>query len=73
MSNCKMLQMIKAEIEKGTPAEQAVPYSIDCADPDAFIEVLYYASQILPAGRRLDEVRTKLKEVTNVRRAESQL
>mgnify|MGYP003302231907 CR=1 FL=1 len=73
MSDCKILQMIKAEIEKGTPPEQAVPYSIDCADPDAFIEVLYYAVQILPAGRRLNEVRAKLEEVTNVRRTESEL
>ena len=73
MSDCKILQLIKAEIEKGTPAEQAVPYSIDCADPDAFIEVLYYAAQILPEGRRLDEVRAKLEEVTNARRTESEL
>lgn len=71
MSDCKILQMIKAEIEKGTPPEQAIPYSIECADIDSFIEVLYYAAQILPAGRRLDEVRAKLEEVTNVRRTNS--
>lgn len=73
MSDCKVLQMIKAEIEKGTPPEQAVPYSIECADMDSFIEVLYYAVQILPPGRRLDEARAKLEDVTNVRRTESKL
>ena len=73
MSDCKVLQMIKAEIENGTPPEQAIPYSIECSDMESFIEVLYYAVQILPAGRRLDEARAKLEEVTNVRRTDSEL
>jgi len=73
MSDCKILQMIKADIERGTPPEQAIPYSIECADTDSFIEVLYYAIQILPPGRRLTEARAKLEEVLNVRRTESEL
>lgn len=73
MSDCKVLQLIKSEIEKGTPPEQAIPYSIECTDMDSFIEVLYYAVQILPPGRRLDEARAKLEEVLNVRRTESEL
>ena len=73
MSDCKILQMIKAEIQKGTPPEQAIPYSIEWADPDVFIEVLYYAAQILPEGRRLNEIREKLEDVTNVRRTAGQL
>lgn len=73
MSDCKVLQMIKAAIESGTPPEQAIPYSVECADLDSFIEILYYAVQILPPGRRLDEARAKLEEVTNVRRTESEL
>lgn len=74
MSDCKMLQMIKAEIENGTPPEQAVPYSIECSDLDSFIDILYYAVQILPPGRRLDEARAKLEEVlNNVRRTDSEL
>lgn len=68
---CEMLTGIKEQIDAGIPPEQAIPYSIDCADLDAYLEVLYYAAQILPDGRRREEIRAKIKEMTDdVRRAD---
>lgn len=68
---CEMLKGIKEQIDAGIPPEQAIPYSIDCADLDAYLEVLYYAAQILPDGRRREEIRAKIKEMTDdVRRAD---
>ncbi len=70
---CKILNLIKEQIENGTPPDQAIPYSIECADMDAYMEVLYYAAQVLPDGRRREEIRTLIKELNNVRRTDSEL
>lgn len=68
---CNMLKAIKGQIESGIDPDEAIPYSIDCADLDAYLEVLYYAAQILPDGRRREEIRAKIKEMTDdVRRAD---
>ena len=66
-----MLKAIKDQIDSGIDPEDAIPYSIDCADLDAYLEVLYYAAQILPDGRRREEIRAKIKEMTDdARRAD---
>lgn len=70
---CRILQLIKEQITSGTPPDQAIPYSIECADMDAYMEVLYYAAQVLPDGRRREEIRTLIKEFNNVRRTDSEL
>ena len=68
---CSMLKAIKEQIDSGIDPEDAIPYSIDCADLDAYLEVLYYAAQILPDGRRREEIRAKIKEMTDdARRAD---
>ena len=68
---CSMLKAIKEQIDSGIDPEDAIPYSIDCADLDAYLEVLYYAAQILPDGRRREEIRANIKEMTDdVRRAD---
>lgn len=73
MSSCKMLQEIKKRIESGTPADEAIPYSVDCSSLDDYIEILYYSLQVLPESRRRQEIQNKLNEVLNVRRADSKL
>lgn len=70
---CEMLTAIKQQIDSGIDPEDAIPYSIDCADLDAYLEILYYAAQILPDGRRREEIRAKIKEMTDVRRADGEL
>lgn len=73
MSNCKLLQLIKESIDAGTPPDDAIPYSIECADMNDYYEVLYYANQVLPDGTRKDIIRLKMEEIDNVRRTDSQL
>lgn len=74
MSDCKLLQEIKKKIEAGTPPDEAIPFSIHCASESEYVEVLYYALQVLPDGRRRTEVRNKLDEVLeHVRRTDSKL
>lgn len=73
MNSCKLLVEIKKQIEAGIPADQAIPWTINVNNEDDYIEVLYYALQVLPDGRRRDDVNRKLKELTDVRRTESKL
>lgn len=73
MSNCKLLQLIRESIDAGTPPDEAIPYSIECADMNDYYEVLYYAVQVLPDGPRKDIIKLKMEEIDNVRRTDSQL
>ncbi len=73
MSNCKMLQLIKERIDSGMPPDDAIPYSIECADLNDYYEILYYAVQVLPDGLRKDSIKLKMEEIDNVRRTDSQL
>jgi len=73
MSDCKLLKLIKESISSGTPPEDAIPYSIECADNDDYYEILYYANQVLPNGPRKDIIRLKMEEIDNVRRTDSTL
>lgn len=70
MSECKVLKEISNAIASGVPPEDAIPYSIVCADQDSYIEILYYAIQVLPDGRRKDEIKAKLQEVQNAGRTD---
>lgn len=70
---CSILQDIKAKIDAGMDPDKAIPYHPICEDPEQTIEVLYYAIQVLPDGRRKDLLRKKLEEVENVRRTEGKL
>lgn len=73
MSSCKTLNEIKKRIESGVPADDAIPWEVPVETEDDYIEILYYAKQVLPEGRRKDDVARKLEELTNVRRTESKL
>ena len=74
MSECKVLKEISNAIASGVPPEEAIPYSIVCSDQESYLEILYYAIQVLPDGRRKDEIKAKLQEVLqDVSRTDSQL
>ena len=73
MSSCKLLQLIKERIDSGTPPDDAIPYSFECADMNDYYEILYYAAQVLPDGLRKDAIREKMEAIDNVRRTNSQL
>lgn len=74
MSNCKALMLMKTAIENGADPEQVIPYNVDCSDPDDFLEILYYAQQVLPSGsRRIPVIKRKIEELENARRTDSQL
>lgn len=64
MSECQIIQAMKRALDAGVSPENVVPWSLQCASVDEYIEVLYYAMQILPDGSRKDQIRKKLEEVT---------
>lgn len=68
MASCKTLQEIKKRIDSGVDPDLAIPWEVSVETVDDYIEVLYYAAQVLPDGRRKDDVKRKLKELTDVRR-----
>ncbi len=69
--DCRILQEIKAKIDAGMDPDKAIPYSITCTIQQ-YIDVLYYAAQVLPDGPRKQSVQKKLKEVLDyVRGTES--
>lgn len=70
MSNCELLKQIQNKIATGTPPEEAIPYSIECSNKDDYIEVLYYASQVLPEGRRKSFCINRLEELRNASRTD---
>lgn len=63
MDECRILQEIKAKIDAGMDPDKAIPYSITCTTIQQYIDVLYYAAQVLPDGPRRQSVQNKLKEV----------
>lgn len=65
-----MLKEIQNRIATGTPPEQAIPYSIECANEADFLEILYYASQVLPEGRRKEYCKKRLEELRDVSRTD---
>lgn len=73
MSDCEMLKLIHNRIASGVPPEEAIPYSINCSSESEYIEILYYASQVLPDGMRRDSIRKKLEDMKNDSRTDGQL
>lgn len=72
MDECRILQEIKAKIDAGIDPDKAIPYHVTCTTIQQYIDVLYYAIQVLPDGRRKETLKRKLKEVLdNVRGTES--
>ncbi len=71
MNDCRILQEIKAKIDAGMDPDKAIPYHVTCTTIQQYIDVLYYAIQVLPDGRRKETLKRKLKEVLdNVRGTE---
>ena len=64
MSECQLIQAMKRALDAGVSPENVVPWSLQCAIVDEYIEVLYFALQILPDGNRKEQIRKKLEEVT---------
>ena len=52
---CVMLKMIKERIENGEDPETAIPYHLNVSD-DSFREICFYALQVLPDGRRKEDI-----------------
>lgn len=72
MSDCRILQEIKAKIDAGMDPDKAIPYHVTCTTIQQYIDLLYYAAQVLPDGPRKQSVKQKLAEVLeNVRGTES--
>lgn len=63
---CEALRMIKERIENGEDPETAIPYHLN-VDDDAMREICFYALQILPEGRRKDNIRKYWEEHYAVR------
>lgn len=65
MSECKALREIKKRIDAGVDPDEAIPWEIHCTTIKEYIEVLYYAKQVLPDGRRKEDITIKLEELLN--------
>lgn len=63
MNNCKILKLIKDKIEKGVPAENAIPLNIVCDNENDYIELLHFSIQVLPNGERKDFCKRRLQEL----------
>lgn len=53
---CEALRMIKERIENGEDPETAIPYHLN-VDDDSLREICFYALQVLPEGRRKEDIR----------------
>lgn len=74
MSNCKALMLMKQAIDNGADPEQVIPYNVDCQDPDDYLEILFYARQVLPPdSRRMATINRKIKEAEDARRTAGEL
>ena len=58
---CEALRMIKERIENGEDPETAIPYHLN-VDDDVLREICFYALQVLPEGRRKDNIRKYWEE-----------
>ena len=62
MNECKLLKEMKKRIEAGEDPEKVIPYHVNLPE-EYFIEVLYYALQVLPkTSPRYEVMERKLKE-----------
>lgn len=62
MNECKLLTEMKKRIEAGEDPEKVIPYHVNLPK-EYFIEVLYYALQVLPkSSPRYEAMERKWKE-----------
>ena len=62
MNECKLLTEMKKRIEAGEDPEKVIPYHVNLPE-EYFIEVLYYALQVLPkTSPRYNAMERKWKE-----------
>ena len=62
MNECKLLTEMKKRIEAGEDPDKVIPYHVNLPE-EYFIEVLYYALQVLPkTSPRYEVMERKLKE-----------
>lgn len=62
MNECKLLTEMKKRIESGEDPEKVIPYHVNLPE-EYFIEVLYYALQVLPkTSPRYESMERKWKE-----------
>lgn len=62
MNECKLLTEMKKRIEAGEDPEKVIPYHVNLPE-EYFIEVLYYALQVLPkSSPRYEAMERKWKE-----------
>lgn len=50
------MSAIKQRIESGVDPDKAIPYDVGFLNHEDYIELLFYAKQVLPDGRRRNEV-----------------
>ena len=74
MSTCKYLVEMKKRIENGEDPEQVIPYTLPFEiSQEDYIEILYFAQQVLPDGVRRDSVIETIKGLTNASRRDGKL
>lgn len=74
MSTCKYLVEMKKRIENGEDPEQVIPYTLPFEiSQEDYIEILYFAQQVLPDGFRKDSVKATIEGLRNASRRDSQL
>lgn len=62
MNECKLLTEMKKRIEAGEDPDKVIPYHVNLPE-EYFIEVLYYALQVLPkSSPRYEAMERKWKE-----------
>lgn len=63
MNECKLLTEMKKRIEAGEDPEKVVPYHVNLPE-EYFIEVLYYALQVLPkSSPRYEAMERKMERI----------
>lgn len=68
MSNCTMLKDMQKRISAGEDPESVIPYHLPRSmKEEDYIELLYFAVQVLPDGMRKDSIKQTLEDL-HVRR-----
>lgn len=74
MATCNFLVELKRRIENGEDPDKVIPYTLPFElTQDEYIEVLFFAKQVLPDGVRRNCVIETLEELTNVSRRDGKL
>ena len=74
MTTCKYLVEMKKRIENGEDPDKVIPYTLPFnISQEDYLEILYFAQQVLPDGFRKDSIKATIEGLTNVSRRDSQL